>query len=358
MTRRPIVHQFTAVLAERDAVSAHVVAFRELLIDMGCEPTIYAAHVHPARAALATDFRRQSETDAPDLLVYHASTGTPVGDHVLARSEPLVVTYHNITPATFFDPWEPHVAAELDHGRRQLARVVVRARLGLADSAFNAEELVRLGLDDVVVSPILFDPVANVVEPSAVAVERARQRSGGGPTWLFVGRVAPNKAHHDLVASFATSADPSAHLVLVGASSSASYEAALRALVDELELADRVHFLGSVPADELAAWYRAADVFVCLSDHEGFCVPLLEAMHHRLPIVAFDAGAVAETLGGAGLVLRDKSPVSVAAAVERILADTDLRDALAAAGAARLAAFDLDRTRAGLRTALLPLVGS
>jgi glycosyltransferase involved in cell wall biosynthesis len=357
VSRRPVVHQFTAVLAERDAVSAHVVAFRDLLLDMGCDPTIHAAHVHPARSGQAVDFRGECDDPAPDLLVYHASTGTPVGDHVLARPEPLAITYHNITPATFFDPWEPHIAAELDHGRRQLSRLANRARLGMADSTFNASELRELGLDDVVVSPILFDPTANVVEAPAPTLERVRDRTSGGATWLFVGRLAPNKAQHDIVGSFAAAADVSTHLVLVGASSSPSYEAALRALIDQLGLTDRVHLVGSVPDEELAAWYRTADVFVCLSDHEGFCVPLLEAMYHRLPIVAFDAGAVTETLGGAGLMLQDKSPATVAAAAERVIGDPRLRDALTAAGISRLAAFDLERTREGLRRHLAPLVG-
>jgi glycosyltransferase involved in cell wall biosynthesis len=112
---------------------------------------------------------------------------------------------------------------------------------------------------------------------------------------------------------------------------------------------------GSVPAGVLAAHYRAADAFVCLSDHEGFCVPLLEAMHHEVPIVAFASSAVPETLGGGGVVVDDKGPVTVAAAVHRVLGDQPLREALAAAGRARLAELSLERGRARLRAAVASL---
>jgi glycosyltransferase involved in cell wall biosynthesis len=125
---------------------------------------------------------------------------------------------------------------------------------------------------------------------------------------------------------------------------------------DALGLADAVEVTGSVTAGTLAAHYRAADVLVCLSEHEGFCVPLLEAMHHRLPVVAYRAAAVPETVGPAALLLDTKDGATVAAAVARVLSDDELRTGLVDAGTARLAEFDLERTRARFMDAMAPVL--
>jgi glycosyltransferase involved in cell wall biosynthesis len=130
----------------------------------------------------------------------------------------------------------------------------------------------------------------------------------------------------------------------------------LEALAVSVGVDDAVVFAGSVSPGELAAWYRVADVFVCLSEHEGFCVPLLEAMHHRLPVVAFDSSAVPETLGGAGLVVSDKSPVVVAGAVDRVVSDQVVAQRLVDRGVQRLADFDLEVTSQVFIQALTPLL--
>ena len=225
-----------------------------------------------------------------------------------------------------------------------------RVEMGIAVSAFDQVELVEAGYRRTVVAPVMVDLEAFDRELDAGALATLqRAKEGGGVDWLFVGRVAPHKSQHDVVKAFATYRklyDPKARLHLVGASSSHSYWTALGRYVAALGLSDAVEITGGVSAGVLAAQFRAADVFVCLSEHEGFCVPLLEAMHHQLPIVAFDAAAVPETLADAGVLLVDKSPPTVAAAVNRVLVDEPLRDALAAAAALRLADFTLERSRA------------
>ncbi len=359
--RPPRVHQFTAVLAGRDAIGGHVLQLHELLEELGAETGVYAAHVHPGLNGIGRDYRSHADGPPPDVVLYQASTGTPVGEYVLTLPAPLVVDYHNMTPAEFFDPWEPHVGAELDHGRRQLARLARRATLGLADSAFNAAELRAVGCVDVRVAPILMERPGSGVDRAGLGpvVERLRGRVGSGPVWLFVGRVAPNKAQHDLVAAFAVYRDlfaADARLVLVGGSSSGSYSAALDGLISSLGLSDSVVVAGSVGEEELAGWYSVADVFVCVSEHEGFCVPLLESMAFGVPVVAFSSSAVPETVGGAGLVVGDKSPVVVAEAVDRVVSDPVVAGRLVDRGAERLADFDISVTSEIFRTALAPLL--
>ena len=159
-----------------------------------------------------------------------------------------------------------------------------------------------------------------------------------------MGKVSPHKAPHDLVKMLAVLRrlyDPAARLHLVGSPLGETYEPALRAFVTELGLDEAVNFAGSVSEAELEAYLQAADVFVCASDHEGFCVPLAEAMGHGIPIVAYGVTAVPETVGDAGLLLPDKSPLHFAAAVGRVLSDDTLRRQLTAAGLARAAGFNL-----------------
>ena len=356
MTERPVVHQFTAVLSGRDAVGHHTLAVDGMLREIGADTTIFAAHVNPELKDRVTHYRHHVDAPAPDLIIYQASTGTPVADYLLERPEPVVVNYHNMTPAEYYYPWKPHLGAELDHGRRQLARLCRQAHFGIADSEFNAGELRSFGLNNVEVSPVL---VNEAVLPVGGALASAGSVGVVSKvTLLFVGRLAPNKCQQDLVSALAVLRRwrPGVELVLVGASSADVYEAALKDFGAELGVGDAVRFVSSVSSSELVRWYRRADVFVCLSEHEGFCVPLVEAMAWGVPVVAAAAAAVPETLGGAGVLLTDKSAVVVAAAVERVLDDVGLREGLVSRGLVRAQELGPDSARKRLREILTPLL--
>lgn len=348
--------QFVPTL-ERSAVGDHVLELDRLLGERGVEAAVFAQVIRPELRHRARDFGDYAKTARPDdVLLYHMAQGAPLGDFVLGRPGRLVVDHHNITPERFFRAWAPEQVHNLAWGRRQLARMASRAELGLGDSTFNAQEVAALGCRRTAVAPILLDLAAFDRAVDAAAVERL---STDATVWFFVGRVVANKCQHDLVRAFALYRrlyDPTAVLRIVGSASVDRYFEAVRSLADDLGVGDAVTLTGRIGDGELAAHFRTATVQVCLSEHEGFWVPALEAMHHRVPVVAYSSTAVTETVGDGGLLLRDKSPATVAAAVHRVVSDQPLREALADAGERHLASFALPVTRECMWQALEPVL--
>ncbi|HEV7524350.1 MAG TPA: glycosyltransferase [Acidimicrobiia bacterium] len=335
-----IVHQFVPTL-EPGAVGAHTLAVRDVLRAAGHTSDVFASEIDAAWNDRGGYLLRDARTARADVAVYQMAIGSIVADAVLARSEPIVVNHHNLTPMRYIAGWQPVAAHGVAWGRGQLRELAARAELGIADSGYNEHDLVEAGFTRTEVVPILLDLATLDLEPAPAPARTA------AVTWLFVGRLAPNKAQHDIVKAFAAyrrfhNAD--ARLHLVGGGREDSYAHTLQRFIHALGLEDVVTLAGGVSPAELAAYYRAADVFVVCSEHEGFCVPLLEAMHHRVPIVAFAATAVPETLGTAGLLLDVKDPCTVAAAVDHVVGDAALRKQLVEAGARRVLEFDISRT--------------
>jgi len=343
------VHQFVPALLPRDATGQHTLALRDALRAEGWESDIYAEAVHDELAGEASSFERYPQRSRPgDILLYQLGTASPLADFLLGRPEPLVLDYHNVTPAVFYAGWEDHTEEKVVRAREQVTALAPHAVLGIADSAFNAAELDLLGCPETAVVPILVD-----IEPGGAPAD-PRERSilaaehGGRTVLLFVGRISPNKAQHRLVEAlwlYRRWFDPEARLHLVGPTVTPAYARAVTSLARELGIGDAVRHGEDLTAAQLAAWYEDADVFVCLSRHEGFCIPLLEAMRAGLPIVALDAGAVGETLGDAGLLLATDRPSTVATAVDRVRRDPALADRLSASGRRRLGAFTAATTR-------------
>ncbi|HVM05961.1 MAG TPA: glycosyltransferase [Acidimicrobiales bacterium] len=356
MSRR--VHQVVVSASAGDAVTNEALAMRSALRTLGAvgECEIFARYHEPALAGEVVpldEYARRSPPTAAageDVLVVHASIGEPaVAEFLAGRPERIVVVYHNISPSESFRPYDPAFADLLDGGRRELAELRPRVAMALADSAFNAADLESMGYHDVRVSPLVVDAAALTrIEPDPGTAHHLAEVVEG-PVLLHVGQLLPHKRPDLLVQAYhvlTTYLEPEVRLVLVGPGRLPRYRAAVQHYVHELSLPG-AWLAGPVSDAALAAFYRRADVFVTASGHEGFCVPVLEAMAFGVPVVARACGAIPETAGDAALLLPPgDDPVLLAEALATLLDDADLRASLAARGRERLDDFDPARSAA------------
>jgi glycosyltransferase involved in cell wall biosynthesis len=336
------IHQVTVGAAYGDAISNEVLTIRGLLRAHG-PSEYYASLIDPRVDALPLDAYagRESAAVGSNLLVLHSSAyDSRVHRFLMSRPERLVLRYHNMTPPAFFAPWDPDLADLLRRGREELVALVPRTVLTICDSDYNAREARSMGFANVVTVPIVRD--STLLESAATSTPAFLPGPDDGPLIVNVGRIAPNKAQHSMLAIFhvlKTYLRTDAYLVIVGGSDHSRYANAVQAFADALEIPD-VYFAGRLTNEELAAVYRRADVLVSTSGHEGFGVPLAEAMSFGIPVVALGTTAVPETLGGGGLLLGSLDPLEFAEAIDRVLADTALRNEVVSAERERLQAFD------------------
>ena len=348
--------QLLPTLSFGDAVSNDARAIGRIIAGMGHETAIYAENVDPRLPkGIALPLEEMPALDAEDVLLYHASTGSLLSFNLPKYGGRKVMVYHNVTPAGFFKDYSAGAERLSRFGREGVRYLAGRVERCIADSAYNREELLRMGYAcPVDVCPIII-PFGDYDRPADETVLE-RYAGDGWTNLLFVGRVAPNKRQEDVIRAFycyQRRCNPKSRLFLVGSSGGMErYESRLRDYAALLGLKDKVIFPGHIRFNEVLAYYRLADVFVCMSEHEGFCVPLLEAMHFGLPIVAYAATAVPETLGEGGLLLDDKDPELAAAAIDRCLSDDALRRYIAARQAERLAFYGEEASGARMEAIL------
>jgi glycosyltransferase involved in cell wall biosynthesis len=335
------IHQFVPTITPRDAIGHHVLELRDLLHGLGLQSEIYAAEVHGGLDDVVRPYEEYRAGAEPTALLYHAATTSVLAEYLVARPEPKIVDYHNVTPDRFFAGWDPGLAAALRSARREISAVVRVAALVVAHSHYSAREVAAWGHPDAVVAPVLG---ASFLDGGRESTDRGpwTAASGRAAELLFVGRLAPNKAQEQLIkalAIFRRTYEIDAVLHLVGSASPPAYGDALRRLATAAGVSDAVCFHENLSADALAARYASADVFVSASAHEGFCVPVVEAMRFGVPVVARASSAVPETAGGAAVLVPGPSASTLAVAVHRVLADPDLALRLRDAGRARAAAL-------------------
>ena len=337
------VHQFATSLTYGDAISNEMMEIRSALRQQGLRSEIFVRFHDPRMARHAHDYREYRRFSRPDnVVIFHFSIGSPVSKLFFRIPDRKIMIYHNITPHTFFLDHHRILARECYKGRLELNLFKDKADLALGDSEFNRRELEQAGYPQTGILPLLLD-LTRFDQPGDPVVQKVFDEPK--TTLLFVGRVIPNKKFEDVIKCFyfyQTRFDPESRLILAGDHRGMErYWAGLQGLVGDLGLRD-VYFTGHIRFAELVAYYNLADVYLSMSEHEGFGVPLLEAFHLGLPVVAYAAGAVEETMNGGGILIREKDLFRTAGLLDVLRQDPQRRQAVIEAQRAALKRYERD----------------
>ena len=353
------IHQLVAGFANGDAISNEALVLREIFRAWGCESEIFCEtkRILPELRRDARDLATLPDAIRPgDIALLHLSIGCAANEIFRQLRCRKALLYHNITPPDYFRGVQEQVAHQLALGREQTRTLAGVAEVNLADSAYNAAELETLGFGCPGVFPLYLDFARLRDTPDRATLKKF---DDGLLNILFVGRGAPNKCLEDVLAAFhyfQQFVAPDSRLIHAGSYTGLEiYEGVIRSRIRELGL-NNVELTGNIPQEQLNACYHNAHVFLSMSEHEGFCIPLIEALVHEVPVLAFAAGAVPETLAGAGVLFKEKRFDLVAEMLGRLAREGAVRDGVLAGQRERLDVFEHRDLESELRAHLAPLL--
>jgi glycosyltransferase involved in cell wall biosynthesis len=341
MTKRVV--QLLPAAHAGDATGGSALHLADTLREAGYVADVHALTIDDELRGTVQPLDAMRPTSAHDLTLLHFAIPSPLSETLLAAAGTRGLVYHNLTPPEQLLPYCPHVAELTARGAVELRALAASARVDVAIgvSDYNCAGLRDAGFTSTQTLPLALDLSAYDLAADPIVVA---QESSSPTTFLTVGRIAPNKRLETFVraaAYYLAHIDPHAQFIIVGGNSGLEdYSDAVIGLAAELGLDSRFRAVGRVPHADLVAWYRGTDVYVCASTHEGFCAPLLEAMHFEVPILARHAAAIPETLGAAGMTFEDDRPAPLAEMMHLLATDRPVREQLIAAGRRRLADFD------------------
>ena len=353
-----IINQWVPAAHRGDAIGDSARRVRDMLRAAGHDSDLYALTIDED---VRDEVRPFSDAGARQghITIFHFALPSPMTEAFASLSGIRVLQYHNITPARFFGPYDAQMFRLAALGRQELRSLAGRVDLALGDSEFNRQELEELGFPRTGVMPIAVDMERLTAAPRRPALEKILG-GDGFINFLFVGRIVPNKRIEDhirLAEMYKRYIDSYYRFIFVGRYEGLPrYYSMIRALIVQYRmLPERFIFTGAVPDDDLAAYYRWADAYISLSEHEGFCVPLVEAMATDVPVLAYAAGAVPETLGGAGVLFSPKDFEFAAEMLGTLVYDRPVRDRIISGQRRRVRDFAPDRIEQRLKEVLATL---
>ncbi|MCX7998945.1 MAG: glycosyltransferase family 4 protein [Leptospiraceae bacterium] len=314
--------QFSTGFNPGDAISNQILTYSIFAKKHNMGALIFAEHISQNSKNIAKKYKNYSPKNG-DVLLYHHSIHSDVLEKLLnlPLEIPKILAYHNVTPKEFFEPYNLRLAYYSQKGREELKEIKNLFSVSLADSEYNAAELRENGFTHVKVLPIGLD----------YSIYTKHKRQTQKKTILFTGRIAPNKKQIDLVKVAKMLYDyftQDFELVMVGktAPEMQDYKEEILELIEYFHLQNHVKLTEFLDQEDLNKEYSNADIFLCLSEHEGFCVPLLEAMHYELPIIAYNKSAVPETLRGSGILFYEKDFYKIAEIIYVLFHNQELKD--------------------------------
>jgi glycosyltransferase involved in cell wall biosynthesis len=334
------IHQFLPVLARYDAIGETVLRIQKTLHQWGYDSEIFVETPIDQTSDITKKYLDYQENNS-DIVIYHHSIGSILADFTSKLKISKILFYHNITPPKFFEPYNKTIVSELYNGRQQTEKLAKFFDYAMAASNYNKSELYQVGFKQVFSMQYFID----LERFDKIKIkENIVQKYSKSKNIIFVGRRSPNKKIEDLLKVFAFFKifNPDSNLFILGGSWSVEeYAKTLEDLLTQLHIKDNVVFVNTLTDEELASYYKISHVFLCMSEHEGFCIPLLEAMYFGLPIIAYNSSAVPDTLGGSGILVNHKKYGEIAEIISIIINDKNLAEKIIFQEKERLKSFSM-----------------
>ena len=320
------IHQITATVSFGDAISNEILAIKKMLDNMGIHNEIYAENIDPRVKKYVKKYTSY-KGNKDDIIINHFGIGSSVNDYVIGlKNKVKIIRYHNITPHNFFHTYNSVTAKLCELGREQLKKSRDTYKYSLAVSEYNKQELLDIGYKNISIMPIIIAIKDYEKKPNDEIVNKFNDNNRN---IIFVGRVSPNKKQEDVIKSFyyyKKYFNSKSRLFIVGSYDGMElYYKQLIRLIQALELED-VFFTGHTSFESILAYYSIADLFLCMSEHEGFCVPLVESMFFKVPVLAYNSSAIPDTLSGSSVLINEKNYEYIAGMMNYILEEKDFRD--------------------------------
>jgi len=351
------IHQILPDISYGDAISNNVLEIKKILKSWGYESEIYAQRIHPKLAYTAKNYTEYEKNSSHEnILIFHFSIGSDTSKFVKTLPDKKILIYHNITPYNYFLGVNDTLVRLSRNGRKELAEYSDITDLALGDSEYNRKELAELGFKNTGVLPIIVDFEKYDQEPDKKVLNKF---ADDYTNFIFVGRLSTNKKQEDVIKVFYyynKCINQKSRLFLVGSyEGTERYCVQLKELIKRLNL-ENVYITGKVNFKELLAYYKLADVFISMSEHEGFCVPLIEAMYFKTPIIAYNSTAIPYTLDGSGVLVNKKIYEEIAELAQILIEDKQLRERVIKKELGRLKHFDKSETEKLLKMYLKQVI--
>lgn len=336
--------QVLPTISYGDAVSNDAMNIDKILKKNGYETEIYAENIDNRLKKIVLKISKLKKVNKNDILIYHKSTGTDLSFQLEKYNCIKIMRYHNITPGKYLEKYNKYLYNLVEYGRQGLEYASKYFDYSLAVSNYNKNELDELKYKNTMTLPILIPFEDYKKEPDKKVI---KDFSDGKKNILFVGRITPNKGQEDIIKSFyyyRKYINKDARLILVGNDSGfENYSNLLKELIRELKLENDIVFPGHINFEEILAFYKVADLFLCMSEHEGFCVPLVESMFFEVPILAYNSSAIKDTLGDSGVIVNKKDYFLIAELMNFILSDESIKKEIIKNQNKRLEDFQLKK---------------
>jgi len=343
------IHQILPTISSGDAIGNEVREIKRVLNEWGYKSEIYAQNIHPKiNAKKYTEYKKVSSKE--NILIFHFSIGSEISEFVAKLPDKKIMIYHNITPPKYFCGVNETLVNLLENGKKELRSLVDYIDLAVGVSEYNRLELQKIGFKNTDVLPIIMD----FHEYSSPNEKLLLKYNDDSVNLLFVGRVTPHKRQEDIIKVFYyyKLINPKSRLFLAGSYEGCEiYSDYLKKLIQDLNLKD-VHLLGKISFNDLISYYKLADIFICMSEHEGFCVPILESMYFEVPIIAYNSTAIPSTLDNTGILVNEKNYCEIAEMANLLIEDEELRSTLVKKQRARLDDFKREKIISQLKSIL------